>query len=218
MWTTAALTFGLLLGLRHTFEPDHLAAVTTILTETRSLAKMARVGVSWGIGHATSLLVVTLALAALRTEMSARLGDAFELAVAIMLLVLGGRAIRRAFVCTPDRQSCPSHPHDHVHVGRWAFTGRPLIMGLVHGLAGSGLITAGIAARFDGLGARLAFISLFGIGATVGMVSLSSVVGGPLAMVARVHNRARVLGAAAGAFSTVLGVIWAVPLVWRLVR
>src|SRR5581483_5236658 len=93
--TLTGLAFGLVLGLRHAIEPDHLAVIATILTETRSLRRMARVGVVWGVGHGSSLLAVTFVLAALRVKLSTRVDDAFELLVALMLLGFGGRASPR---------------------------------------------------------------------------------------------------------------------------
>ncbi|HZS35908.1 MAG TPA: hypothetical protein VFF06_03730 [Polyangia bacterium] len=125
-------------------------------------------------------------------------------------------ALRRAFRGAPAATTCHSHATDHVHLGRWAFTTRPLVMGLVHGLAGSGLITAMVAARFNGMATRVAFILLFGVGATVGMVLLSGLLGCPLAQLGRAPRRARVLGMCAGALSTVLGVAWGGPLVIKL--
>src|SRR5580765_5615034 len=85
-----------LLGMRHALEPDHLAAVTTLVSRERSGYKAALLGACWGIGHTLALVVVGATLVVLRAEMPARMADLFEVAVAVMLIVLGLRAIGQA--------------------------------------------------------------------------------------------------------------------------
>src|SRR5206468_8636352 len=87
---------GALLGMRHALEPDHLTAVSTLMTSSpgeRSRVRAAMLGASWGIGHTLSLVVVGAVLVMLRAQMPARIADLFELSVAIMLIALGIRAI-----------------------------------------------------------------------------------------------------------------------------
>src|SRR5947207_644180 len=84
---------GSLLGMRHALEPDHLAAVSTLVTGERSSCKAAFLGVCWGLGHTLTLVAVGTVLVILRAEMPARASDAFELSVALMLVGLGLRAI-----------------------------------------------------------------------------------------------------------------------------
>ena len=101
---------GSLLGMRHALEPDHLAAVSTMVTGERNSVRAAFLGVCWGLGHTFSLIVVGTVLVVLRAEMPARIADAFELGVALMLIGLGLRAIylaaregsagRRTFIIT----------------------------------------------------------------------------------------------------------------------
>src|SRR5438876_3554569 len=86
---------GSLLGMRHALEPDHLTAVSTLMTSTpgeRSSVRAAMLGASWGLGHTFSLVVVGAVLIMLRAQMPARIADLFELSVAIMLIALGIRA------------------------------------------------------------------------------------------------------------------------------
>src|SRR5437764_12773845 len=116
---------GTLFGMRHALEPDHLTAVSTLVTGERSSMRAAMLGASWGLGHTLSLVVVGAVLLVLRAEMPARVADIFELFVAIMLIVLGIRAM--SVTATP-----------HAHMGRWTMARRPLLVGAVHGLAGSG--------------------------------------------------------------------------------
>src|SRR5689334_5157214 len=84
----AILGLGFFLGLRHALDVDHLAAVSTIVSQRRSIWRSALVGVVWGIGHTTSLLVVAIAVIALHAEISPALGQVLELGVAIMLMTL----------------------------------------------------------------------------------------------------------------------------------
>lgn len=211
------LWFGIVLGLRHALEPDHLTAIATILTETGSVRRTLRVGVAWGVGHCLSIVAVVLALTLLQRRMPARLEDVFELFVALMLLSLGARSLRRAYLGPVANHDCAGAPA-HVHSRHGAFATRSLVMGLVHGLAGSGLLTAMVAAQFPGVTSRLIFVALFGAGATIGMALLSGLLGGPLARAGRRPAVARALAAGAGALSSVFGFVWGIPVLLKLLR
>jgi high-affinity nickel-transport protein len=199
---------GLAQGVRHAFEPDHLAAVSTVVAEQRSARESARFAATWGIGHALVLFVVAGVLFVARREMPASLGNAFELVVAAMLVLLGVRALRQAI----RAQRAVSHDHApraaHRHDVR-----RPLLIGVVHGLAGSGALTALVAGSFASATAGLAFMLLYGLGAAAGMAMLAGLAGVPLARVVRTRwGRAAIFGAT-GAFSLVLGFVWGWPIV-----
>src|SRR4051794_18908361 len=101
---------GSLLGMRHALEPDHLVAVSTLVSQERNGYKAAWLGMCWGIGHTLALVIVAAALIALRAEMPARVGTAFELLVAVMLIALGVRAI-----ATAVRQGAFAGRHQHSH-------------------------------------------------------------------------------------------------------
>src|SRR6185503_19459118 len=174
---------GSLLGMRHALEPDHLTAVSTLVSEGHDTRRAALMGACWGIGHTLSLIVVGAALLVLRAEMPAVASDVFELFVALMLIGLGARAI---VIAARQGPSGPVHVHAHgdhvhvhrgvpahVHIGTWTLARRPLVVGAVHGLAGSGALTALVLATLPTTSARLAYIMLFGIGSTLGMAALS---------------------------------------------
>src|SRR5438045_3935181 len=135
----ASSGFGSLLGMRHALEPDHLAAVSTLVSDERSSYKAALLGACWGIGHTFSLVCVGALLFLLRAEMPAGIADVFEFGVALMLVGLGVRAILSA---ARQGTSGPAHVHHHgplvhrhagasahVHVGRWTLARRPLLVG-----------------------------------------------------------------------------------------
>jgi hypothetical protein len=218
--------FGSLLGMRHALEPDHLAAVSTLVTRERTGYKAALVGACWGIGHSLTLLAVGAALLVLRAEMTTRVSDAFELCVAVMLIGLGARAVRQA---ARQGTSGPAHVHQHghvvhrhagvpahVHVGRWTLARRPLLVGAVHGLAGSGALTALVLTTLPTTAARITYISLFGLGSTAGMAALSGILGWPLARLGSNHAVRRGISLAVGCSSIGLGLVWGYPLILRL--
>src|SRR6267154_2670624 len=131
----AIALLGLLLGMRHATDPDHVIAITTILSRERRLAVAARIGVVWGLGHTITVLIVGAAIIIFKIAIPARLGLAMEFAVAIVLILLGiGAAVSlmRKFAdrmrAWPDRENLvvlehphthgdTAHSHPHVHVG-----------------------------------------------------------------------------------------------------
>lgn len=220
---------GSLLGMRHALEPDHLAAVTTMVSRERSSVRAAWLGVWWGLGHTTSLVVVGALLMALRAEMPASMTQVFEFAVAVMLVGLGGRAIVLAAKQGPDgpltvhRHGTIVHRHatgtEHVHLGDWTLARRPLVIGMIHGLAGSGALTALVLTTLPTTMARVTYLLLFGIGSTLSMAAMSGLLGWPLARLGTNHTVARTVSLAVGLATTVLGVAWGYgPLVELLGR
>ena len=220
---------GSLLGMRHALEPDHLTAVSTLVTSApgeRGRYRAAMLGACWGVGHTLSLVVVGAVLVALRAQMPPRVADLFEFFVALMLIALGIRAIVIAMRRGPVG---PTHTHHHgqvvhshagatphVHVGRWTLARRPLLVGAVHGLAGSGALTALVLATLTSTIARITYMTLFGFGSIVGMAVLSGLLGWPMARIGTNRTMTRALSIAVGCFSIGLGIFWAYPLASRL--
>ena len=217
---------GSLIGMRHALEPDHLAAVSTLVTHAGDRRKAAWLGAWWGVGHTCLLIAVGAVLVLLRAEMPVRATDVFELGVALMLVALGLRAI---YLAAREGPTGPVHEHHHgrtvhihpatrahIHIGAWTLARRPLLVGAVHGLAGSGALTALVLATLPSTAARLAYMLLFGLGSTVGMAALSGALGFPLARAARYRGVARGISFAVGFVSTLLGLAWGYPLVGRL--
>jgi hypothetical protein len=211
-------SLGSLLGMRHALEPDHLAAVSTLVTSERDRYKAAWLGACWGFGHTLSLLAVGALLVGLRAEMPARATNLFELGVAAMLIGLGLRAMYRAVREGPagavhvHQHGHVVHTHRgaaaHVHVGSWTLARRPLLIGAVHGLAGSGALTALVLSTLPSTAARLVYIVVFGLGSTIGMAALSGAIGWPIAHAARFRGIGRAISLAVGCLSTALGVFY----------
>jgi high-affinity nickel-transport protein len=204
--TALGIVLGILVGLRHAFEPDHLTAVSTLVNETRSVHHGALLGAVWGIGHTISLVAVGTILILVGATLPPRAAIVFELAVALMLLVLGARAVA---VALRGRGEAHGRHARRVGTGRW----RPLIVGLVHGLAGSGALTALVFAQLPSTGARILYIALFGVGSTAGMAIASGLAGATLKMFAQSDDTRRWVGIATGIVSIGVGLMWGIPLV-----
>lgn len=217
--TAAAIALGLAVGARHAFEPDHLAAVSTLVGGARTPRSAMSLGLLWGLGHTVALLAVGVVLVGLDGVMPPRLATAFELAVAAMLVILGARAI--VLGLRNDRGRSSSHHHggffhahagasDHVHVGDRAIAWRPLTIGLIHGLAGSGALTALAFAELPSTSARILYMVTFGTGSIAGMAVATGLTGAALSRFG--ERTRRTLSVATGTLSCAVGVVWAVPL------
>jgi ABC-type nickel/cobalt efflux system permease component RcnA len=220
---TTVLTFGFLIGLRHALEADHVAAVASLATTSRSLRQSVRLGAAWGLGHALTLLVVGGVLLASGKALPPGVAHWLEVVVGVMLIGLGAdvlrRLIRQRVHFHSHRHGRLVHFHAHSHAGEGdhatsahahdhglALSVRALIVGLVHGLAGSALLTLLTAQAVDSLWQGLAYIVLFGMGSIVGMAALSCAISVPLRFAARHLTWAyNGLGAVMGLFTAGLG-------------
>ena len=209
--TAIGILLGLLVGLRHSFEPDHLTAVSTLVGEAHGLRGGALLGAVWGIGHTVALVAVGCVLMLVGASLPDRAGAVFELCVAAMLIALGARAIAIAL-----RGGPASEPHRAMRRAGPVRAWRPLAVGVVHGLAGSGALTAIVFADLPGTAARLVYITLFGLGSIAGMAFASGAAGATLRVVARSGGARRGLGLATGALSIAVGALWAIPMWSRL--
>jgi high-affinity nickel-transport protein len=209
--TALGIVLGTAVGLRHAFEPDHLTAVSTLVNETHTPWTGARLGVLWGLGHTISLVVVGTILALVGATLPPRAAVGFELGVALMLLVLGARAIAVAMRIEAQAVRADAEAtHSHVHGGRSRW--RPLVVGLIHGLAGSGALSALVFAQMPGTGARVLYMTLFGLGSIVGMAIASGVAGTAIQHLVRSSRARRRLGVATGVLSIIVGLVWGIPL------
>ncbi len=218
--------FASLLGMRHALEPDHIAAVSTLVSDEQSSIRAAWLGVCWGIGHTLTLLVVGLGLVLVQSEIPSGLADVFEIFVSMMLIGLGMRSVLQAArlgskgpaMLHKHRWIVHQHPGmpAHVHIGKWTLARRPLLVGAVHGLAGSGALAALVLTTLPSTGSRLAYMIVFGLGSTAGMAVLSGLLGWPLARLGAHEHVTRGISFVVGCMSMVLGVVWGYPLVVRL--
>ena len=160
-----------------------------------------RFGAFWGMGHALMLVAAGGALYLLERRLPDRVANAFELVVAAMLVALGARGIVRAL-----RGAAPLAAH--------ARPARlPFVVGLVHGLAGSGALTALVLSKMPSSASGLLFIALYAAGSIAGMAVLAGALGVPLARLALGRRAVSWVVGISGAVSLVFGVVWAWPIV-----
>ena len=223
----SACVLGFASGMRHALEPDHLAAVSTLVAGERRPSAIARYALAWGAGHGTMLILAGGALALFRAQLPDAVSDAFELVVAIALVALGIRGLAvaaragRVGPAVMHRHGDVAHVHagpgDHLHVNRFTLARLPFAVGLLHGLAGSGALAALVVARTPSPVFGLSFIAVDAIGAALGMTALAGVLGVPLARFAKSQRATTFLVAASGIASLVVGIAWATPIVARFV-
>jgi sulfite exporter TauE/SafE len=217
----AALGFGFLLGLKHATEADHLVAVTTIVSEQRSLWRSGLVGVLWGVGHTASLLAAGVLVIVLGIAIPDPVASVLEFLVALMIIFLGGRILYLTL-----KRRTHVHVHSHVHDGqahthihfhdqtdahavstedeghseghhrRAGLSGwRPLIVGTIHGLAGSAVLTLFVLAEVVRKGTAvqgMAYLLVFGAGSIIGMLLMTTLISLPIVLTARRFERIEV--------------------------
>ena len=218
------LAVGFILGMRHATDADHVIAVSTIVTRQRTLRAALLIGILWGIGHTLTIVVVGAAIILFSIVIPPRLGLTMEMAVALMLVVLGLwnltgvlQRIRETLTSRGTRTGglhAHTHSHgDYVHshshghgpdahghrddqtpqawldrrLGRVGVynLARPLVVGLLHGLAGSAAVALLVLAIIQTPGWAIAYLLLFGIGTIVGMMLITVAVAAPLLYTSR---------------------------------
>ena len=200
MFAIAAL--GFLLGMQHALEADHIAAVSSIAARRTHIGDIVKHGLTWGLGHTLTLFTVAGAAILLGQALPENLARPMETAVGLMLVGLGAHVLWRLW---RDRVHFHRHGHDdgtvhfhaHSHAGETlshtrashahahGFRWRSLLVGLMHGMAGSAALLVLAASQASSAAAGLAYIAVFGIGSMVGMGALSAVIAVPLAVSAR---------------------------------
>ena len=188
-----AFAIGLLVGFRHAFEPDHLAAVTTLATRERGLASAARLGLAWGAGHTASVAVLATLLIVVGIHVPGRFYRAAELLVAALLVLLGVGTILSE-MREHRRALGAAHAHagrvPHVHPPTMRSAMRALGFGVAHGLAGSGAIVVLLVAASSRVSEQATYLTAFGLGTIVGMCAVSWLTGATAGSIARTHRLA----------------------------
>ncbi len=224
LFSTSAATLlglGFFIGLKHATEADHLAAVSTIVTERKSLLSSAIVGGIWGLGHTISLMIVGVFVLLLDFHVSEQAERMLEFGVGVMLVLLGLNVFRKLVqggklhVHTHEH-GVRQHVHPHLHEAGekeeprthhgLSFSPRALIIGMVHGLAGSAALMLVVLPTIESRSLGLIYIAVFGIGSIAGMMLMSLLVGLPFTLTALKFNRFNfILQSIAGLVSVGLG-------------
>jgi ABC-type nickel/cobalt efflux system permease component RcnA len=237
------LAVGFFLGMRHATDPDHVVAVTTIVSRQSSTAKAALTGIFWGIGHTLTIFVVGSLIILFDVVIPARIGLSMELCVGLMLIILGAINIAtflrstRSLVSGEKVGIVRQHPHTHgdyihTHVHRHAPEAhahhpdhtpltrldrlfgriglyqqlRPLVVGIVHGLAGSAAVALLILTTIRNPRWAIAYLLIFGIGTIGGMMLITMSIASAFTFVGRRDEKfSHRLGLASGLVSLVFG-------------
>jgi hypothetical protein len=195
--TLSILALGLLLGMKHATEADHLAAVATLAARQASLAQTLRQGAAWGVGHTLTLMLFGGAVFVLGHSISPSTERALETAVGVMLVLLGADLLRRV-----RRERAARTPGGATA----AWPVRALAVGAMHGLAGSAALVMLSLQGLPSVALGLGYIAVFGVGSLLGMAALSVVIAMPLRLSAtRLVGLHRSATALVGAFSIGLG-------------
>ncbi|MES1259442.1 MAG: high-affinity nickel-transport family protein [Gemmatimonadota bacterium] len=188
------LLLGVVLGMRHATDADHVVAVTTITAGRRRIGDAMRIGALWGVGHTLTILLVGGAIIALHLIIPPRLGLAMEFAVALMLIGLG------AYNLLGGRR---------LAMGAMASL-RPVLVGIVHGLAGSAAVALLVLATIPEPRWAAGYLLLFGLGTILGMMAITASIAAPLSMtLSRFARVQRSLQLAAGTLSVAFGLFLA---------
>ncbi len=221
------LVLGFLIGLRHALEADHLAAVSSLSARQVGIFGVVRHGVTWGIGHSLALFAVAGAAIMFDATLDDRAAAWVEVAVGVMLLLLGGQVIYRLlrdrihfhshrhgdgivhFHAHSHRGETGSHsPDHHRHAHAKGLPLKTLGVGLMHGMAGSAALIVLTATAVESRLLGMTYVVVFGIGSIVGMATLSVIIAAPLAYSSRVLSWANTsLQAAIGAGTMALGLL-----------
>jgi len=227
----AVLSIGLIFGLKHATEVDHVVAISTIVSRHKNVFRSAVVGALWGAGHTVSLLIVGVIVLLLRVAIPERVSGWLEFGVALMIIGLGVSALWRATRANDEvhvhqhSHNGLSHTHVHFHehenkhnpktaaahthaVSRIGW--KPVLVGMMHGLAGSGALTLLVLTQISSSLLGLLYVATFGVGSIVGMLLMSGLIGLPFAFTSgRLTHIHHGLQTAAAVFSICFGVWYA---------
>jgi ABC-type nickel/cobalt efflux system permease component RcnA len=238
------LALGFFLGMRHATDPDHVIAVSTIVTRQPRAARAALIGAFWGLGHTVTIFVVGTAIILFNLTIPARVGLSMELSVGMMLILLGVMNVVSFFRSLPDTPVNPHeddavhshhhshgdyiHRHPHAHQPEVhphapdrtpvAFLDRalgpsgvyqhvrPLVIGIVHGLAGSAAVALLVLATIRDPKWAIAYLLVFGAGTIAGMMVITMSLASALKVVGgRSQFISRRLAVASGVLSLAFG-------------
>jgi len=213
---------GLILGMRHSTDPDHVVAVSTIVSKQRSIRHAAMIGTAWGFGHTLTIFIVGSMIILFGVVIPPRVGLSMEFGVALMLILLGLINLTgvmqkiTSFFSVRDRvenalsgQCIPSSPiHTTGILARFGVYQcvRPLVIGMVHGLAGSAAVALLVLSTIHSPLWATLYLLIFGVGTMAGMMCMTAAMAVPLAYAGnRFTQVSRYLGVASGLVSVCFG-------------
>lgn len=221
------VAIGFFLGMRHATDPDHVAAVTTMVTRQRELRRAALIGTFWGLGHTVTIFLVGAAIILFDVIIPPRIGLSMELSVGAMLVVLGIANVKSFLASVPEAADQRAHQHEqgeHVHMHSLCAARmvrldrvltklplyqhlRPLAIGIVHGLAGSAAVALLVLATIHNARWAVAYLLVFGVGTIAGMMVITMSIASALNLAPQSAAISRRLALASGLVSLAFGLI-----------
>jgi cytochrome c biogenesis protein CcdA len=193
------LALGFFLGMRHATDSDHVVAITTIVSQQRKVSSAALTGIAWGIGHSITLLVVGAIIVLFGVVVPERLGLSLEFCVGLMLVLLGLLNLGSL-----RRRRNEAHEHSHRHGSYLRL--RPVVVGVVHGLAGSAAVALLVLPMIREPAWAILYLLIFAAGTIAGMMLITAIIAVPITYsVNRFQSFNRYIGTATGAFSMAFG-------------
>ncbi len=227
---TGILLMGLVTGLRHSMEADHIAAVLSVVASNhKNIKRASMLGAIWGLGHTMSLFVAGLVVLLLAVNISETISSRLEFGVGIMLLFLGfttltGWSIGKFFKGLRHKTSSHKHihyhkgnivhSHVHIHDNEHKHGHKSLIIGMVHGMAGSGALLLIVLSTINSIPLGLAYIAIFGAGSIGGMAGVSTLMGIPFVKLSNSAKISIALRYAAAITTLAIGAGLIYDLVW----
>lgn len=206
------LALGLLYGLLHALDADHIAAVSTIVSKQKRISAATFTGLSWGIGHTFTLLIVGLLIILFKINIPEKIALSLEFLVGAMIVFLGASVI---YNLLSEKKHLHVHTHDgmeHTHIHSHNILKdhkhyhKPFFIGIIHGLAGSAALMLLVLSTIDTLSTGLLYILIFGIGSMIGMSVVGTIISLPFVLTKTFENLNKYLRYAAGTFSIAFGI------------
>jgi sulfite exporter TauE/SafE len=192
----SVLFFGLILGMKHATEPDHVIAVSTIASRTKTLKKSSLTGVYWGIGHTATLLLIGMIVIGLKTAIPEKVSLTLELFVGIMLVILGILSLRDG-----RHKLARNDETEYTNI-------KSLIIGFIHGLAGSAAMVLLTMTTVESYFQAFLYICIFGVGTIIGMFCFTTILGLPFILGSKVKKYVPFICSLAGAISILYGTFY----------
>ncbi|RUL52146.1 urease accessory protein UreH domain-containing protein [Lysinibacillus antri] len=209
------LALGFVLGIKHAIEPDHVIAVSTIASQSKKLWRSSLSGVFWGIGHTATLLIVCLILIFMKGEIPEKWAMSLEFLVGIMLVYLGITTILslKNIHLHQHKHDGEEHKQAHEYEGQHKHNHqlknvsyfKSMLIGLVHGLAGSGAMVLLTMSTANSAWEGAIYILIFGAGTVIGMLFFTTIIGIPFVFSAKKLSLNKILTQIIGVISTVFG-------------
>lgn len=191
---TTLISLGFFLGLKHTFDPDHIVAVSTIVSRTKNVKRSLFHGALWGMGHTITLLLVGSLILVFKIAIPQKLTLTLELLVGAVLVFLGINVLLELIKSKTHqhkhRHNKVTHSHSHSHKESTAHIHihKSFMIGMLHGLAGSAALMLIVLASVESIAQGLFYIAAFGIGLIVGMLIVSGIISLPFILTKKFDN------------------------------